>query len=363
MEGPASPESPLNLTQCVPDAKSGKRCLQPKSVPCLFQWNNYLKKTPRPGVWERSARLSQTAATVAEDDDNSNVAKDEPSSGCIDLAPDSTPIFEDHDYAASSFIVVGPMRYENMTREIEELRQQLQSHPLTHTFGLQRFASSPEDTRDYNHAYGPCVSQAEVKKLSADRCREMKEIQKLEKIRLKNPTDRQSIAEVSVQKASSNAQRNTRLMEEAIVDFQRNKLEDIKCIFTDFITVEMLFHAKALEIYSHTVQSLEAIDLHRDLEMFSGRICTQDFLSSRVDSPLSGQPLYHGPHHSTSTRGPLRELQGPEAESIPRPRSTLSRQRHMEEEPEKEEEELDAEALPTRRSYTQHYAQARRWIN
>uniref|UniRef100_A0AAV2MMN8 Uncharacterized protein n=3 Tax=Knipowitschia caucasica TaxID=637954 RepID=A0AAV2MMN8_KNICA len=139
--------------------KSGKRFLQPKSVPCLFHWNNYLKKTQRPGVWERRPRVSQTAVAAAEDDVNANVdivTDDEPSSGCIELAPDSTPIIEDHDYAASSFIVVDRMKYENMTREIEELRQQLESHHLTHRFGLQRFASSPEDIRYYTRfpSYG-----------------------------------------------------------------------------------------------------------------------------------------------------------------------------------------------------------------
>ncbi|KAK7881854.1 hypothetical protein WMY93_030263 [Mugilogobius chulae] len=134
-------------------------------------------------------------------------------------------------------------------------------------------------------AYGDIVKnkRAELKKFSADRSREMKEIQKLEKIRLKNPADRQSIsqAEVSVQKASNNAQRSTRLMEDAIMDFQKNKLEDIKTIFTDFVTVEMLFHAKALEIYTHTFHNLEAMELHRDLELFSSRVRLQ------TSSPLS----------------------------------------------------------------------------
>uniref|UniRef100_A0A8C6UDA1 Uncharacterized protein n=1 Tax=Neogobius melanostomus TaxID=47308 RepID=A0A8C6UDA1_9GOBI len=44
-------------------------------------------------------------------------------------------------------------------------------------------------------AYGDIIKnkRAELKKFGADRNREMKEIQKLEKIRLKNPADRQSI--------------------------------------------------------------------------------------------------------------------------------------------------------------------------
>lgn len=38
-------------------------------------------------------------------------------------------------------------------------------------------------------------------------------------------------------------------------------------IFTDFITVEMIFHAKALEVYTHTYHSLEELDVQKDLEV------------------------------------------------------------------------------------------------
>ncbi|XP_010778240.1 protein FAM92B-like, partial [Notothenia coriiceps] len=81
-------------------------------------------------------------------------------------------------------------------------------------------------------AYGEVVKnkRADLKKFSTDLNRELKEIQKLEKIRLRNPADRQSIsqAEVNAQKASNNAQRSIRQLEESITDFQRQKLEDIK---------------------------------------------------------------------------------------------------------------------------------------
>ena len=38
-------------------------------------------------------------------------------------------------------------------------------------------------------------------------------------------------------------------------------------IFADFVTVEMLFHSKALEVYAHTLQNLETIDVYKDLEV------------------------------------------------------------------------------------------------
>ncbi|XP_071780202.1 CBY1-interacting BAR domain-containing protein 2-like [Centroberyx gerrardi] len=155
-------------------------------------------------------------------------------------------------------------------------------------------------------AYGDIVKnkRADLKKFSADRNRELKELQKLEKIRLKNPADRQSIsqAEVNAQKATNSAQRSTRQLEETINDFQRQKLEDVKRIFTDFITVEMLFHAKALEVYTHTFQNLEAMDIHKDLELFNGRIRMSDPLSGTLDTPLTSHSASSMSRHASPTR-------------------------------------------------------------
>uniref|UniRef100_A0A7N6ACN0 Family with sequence similarity 92 member B n=1 Tax=Anabas testudineus TaxID=64144 RepID=A0A7N6ACN0_ANATE len=118
-------------------------------------------------------------------------------------------------------------------------------------------------------AYGDIVKnkRAELKNLSTDLNKELKELQKLDKLRVRNPADRQSIAEVNVQKSSHNAQRSIRQLEDSITDFQRQKLDDIKKIFTDFITVEMLFHAKALEVYTHTYHNLEEMNPQKDLEV------------------------------------------------------------------------------------------------
>uniref|UniRef100_A0A3B4YU08 Family with sequence similarity 92 member B n=1 Tax=Stegastes partitus TaxID=144197 RepID=A0A3B4YU08_9TELE len=161
----------------------------------------------------------------------------------------------------------------------------------------------------------------DLKKFNADLKREMKQLRQLEKIRLRDPADRQSIAEVNAQKASNNAQRSIRQLEETITDFQRQKLEDIKRIFTDFITVEMLFHAKALEVYTHTYQNLEAMDTEKDLQS----------------------------------------------------RNTFQHQRAVEETPEQEEEDEEEEEEEdsgsetedgqhtTRQSYAAQYAQMHRW--
>ncbi|MGH0115727.1 UNVERIFIED_CONTAM: hypothetical protein FKN15_046912 [Acipenser sinensis] len=66
---------------------------------------------------------------------------------------------------------------------------------------------------------------------------------------------KQKRAEASAQKASAEASRTTRQLEETIK------------IFSDFLTIEMLFHAKALEVYSSTFQNLENFDMEKDLEV------------------------------------------------------------------------------------------------
>uniref|UniRef100_A0A3Q3MW88 Protein FAM92B-like n=1 Tax=Mastacembelus armatus TaxID=205130 RepID=A0A3Q3MW88_9TELE len=90
---------------------------------------------------------------------------------------------------------------------------------------------------------------------------------------------------LNAQKFSNSAQRRSRQVEDIVTDFQRQKLEDVKRVFTDFITVEMLFHAKALEVYTHTYHNLEAMNTQKDLELFSGRIRMSE--SGHLDTPLS----------------------------------------------------------------------------
>uniref|UniRef100_A0A3P8QRH2 THAP domain-containing protein 1 n=1 Tax=Astatotilapia calliptera TaxID=8154 RepID=A0A3P8QRH2_ASTCA len=38
-------------------SSSGKRCLQPKVVPSLFHWNNFSKKTERPGLYNITTQM------------------------------------------------------------------------------------------------------------------------------------------------------------------------------------------------------------------------------------------------------------------------------------------------------------------
>lgn len=59
------------------------------------------------------------------------------------------PMPIDHDYGESPTVCVDWEQYEKLLDEIEMLRQQVQTLHLQSSFGLQRFASSPEDIRFY----------------------------------------------------------------------------------------------------------------------------------------------------------------------------------------------------------------------
>ncbi|KAG9464190.1 hypothetical protein GDO78_020332, partial [Eleutherodactylus coqui] len=150
---------------------------------------------------------------------------------------------------------------------------------------MKNMAEELAKIQDYRHAqverletkvvnplkmYGPLIKErrAEIKKFNTVRNKEIKELQKLEKLRHRAPSDRHMIsqAESSVQKASVDAARTTQQLEEVIDNFQQHKTKDLQKIFADFLTIEMIFHARALEVYSSAFHQLQDCDLERDLE-------------------------------------------------------------------------------------------------
>ncbi|VTJ51319.1 Hypothetical predicted protein [Marmota monax] len=138
--------------------------------------------------------------------------------------------------------------------------------------------------------YGAQIKQtrAEIKKFKRVQKNEIKQLEKLEKLRRKSPSDRQMISQVSVarepggqnrrqaetnvQRASVDTGRTTHQLEETVDAFQRQKLRDLQRIFSDFVTIEMVFHAKAVEVYSRAFQTLEKYSPERDLQDFRAKM-------------------------------------------------------------------------------------------
>ncbi|XP_043072953.1 protein FAM92A [Puntigrus tetrazona] len=176
--------------------------------------------------------------------------------------------------------------------------------------GMKNFADQLAKVQDYRQAeverlevkvieplkaYGNIVKtkREDLKQTQTARNREAKQMQQLEKMRQRNPSDRQIIsqAESELQRATMDATRTTRQLEETIDDFEKQKIRDIKKILGEFVTVEMAFHAKALEIYTTAYQHIQNVDEEGDLEVFRNSLHPPDYQSRleivRANSKLS----------------------------------------------------------------------------
>ncbi|KAG5306068.1 PREDICTED: protein FAM92A1-A isoform X3 [Acromyrmex echinatior] len=110
----------------------------------------------------------------------------------------------------------------------------------------------------------------DVKNTFAARDRELTRRRHLDKVRERNPRNRQMIsqAESELTKASIEVSRVVKGLEEQIDSFERRKLHDLKSILLDFVTVELSFHTKALELLTKAYQDVAAIDEVKDIEDF-----------------------------------------------------------------------------------------------
>uniref|UniRef100_A0A8C5UZH4 CBY1 interacting BAR domain containing 1 n=1 Tax=Microcebus murinus TaxID=30608 RepID=A0A8C5UZH4_MICMU len=168
--------------------------------------------------------------------------------------------------------------------------------------GLKNFADEFAKLQDYRQAeverleakvveplkaYGTIVKMKrdDLKATLTARNREAKQLTQLERTRQRNPSDRHvivSFAETELQRATMDATRTTRHLEETIDNFEKQKIKDIKTIFSEFITIEMLFHGKALEVYTAAYQNIQKIDEDEDLEVFRNSLYPPEY-SSRLD--------------------------------------------------------------------------------
>ncbi|XP_039075093.1 protein FAM92A isoform X4 [Hyaena hyaena] len=131
--------------------------------------------------------------------------------------------------------------------------------------GLKNFAEEFAKLQDYR--------QAEVERLEAKVVEPLKAYGTIVKMKR---------AETELQRATMDATRTTRHLEETIDNFEKQKIKDIKTIFSEFITIEMLFHGKALEVYTAAYQNIQKIDEEEDLEVFRNSLYPPDY-SSRLD--------------------------------------------------------------------------------
>ncbi|KAL0961717.1 hypothetical protein UPYG_G00330770 [Umbra pygmaea] len=193
--------------------------------------------------------------------------------------------------------------------------------------GMKQFADNLAKVQDYRQAeverleakvveplksYGSLVKikREDLKTTQSARNRESKQIQQLEKMRQRNPSDRQTIAESDLQRAAIESARTTRQLEENIDVFQKQKIQDIKKIFGAFLTVEMSFHAKALEVYTTAYQNIQNVEEDEDLEVFRS-CCTPDHQSHYRNSRANSNTSLDGTSSTLSKPGSCQQSRTP----------------------------------------------------
>ncbi|XP_035287380.1 CBY1-interacting BAR domain-containing protein 1 [Anguilla rostrata] len=218
--------------------------------------------------------------------------------------------------------------------------------------GLKHFADQLSKVQDYRQAeverleakvieplksYGTIVKlkREDLKATQAARNREAKQMQQLERMRQRNPSDRQIIsqAESELQRATMDATRTTRQLEETIDEFEKQKIRDIKKIFGEFVTVEMTFHAKALEVYTNAYQHMQNVDEEQDLEVFRSWLHPPDYQSRLEIVRANSKTSLNRTGSTLSKSGTLQQ-----------PRTPIQ-QRNIEDDEDDDEEEDDDDDL------------------
>ncbi|XP_043288693.1 protein FAM92A isoform X3 [Venturia canescens] len=110
----------------------------------------------------------------------------------------------------------------------------------------------------------------DVRNTFTARDRELTRRSQLDKLRGKNPRNRQLIseAESELMKATIEVTRVVKGLEDQIDTFEKRKLHDLKNILGDFVRIELSFHTKAVELLTKAYQDIAEIDEIKDLEEF-----------------------------------------------------------------------------------------------
>ncbi|XP_051158366.1 CBY1-interacting BAR domain-containing protein 1-B [Leptopilina boulardi] len=128
-------------------------------------------------------------------------------------------------------------------------------------------------------------AREDVKNTFSVQEKEFNRRRQLDKIRERNPKNRQLIsqAETELIKASMEMTRVVKGLEEQIDSFEKQKLHDVKSILLDFITIELCFHTKAVELLTKGFQDISDIDEVKDLQEFREVMQIPNFMT-RIDA-------------------------------------------------------------------------------
>ncbi|CAH0726028.1 unnamed protein product, partial [Brenthis ino] len=117
-------------------------------------------------------------------------------------------------------------------------------------------------------------AREELKHTMHVREKEMARKKVLDKARERQPFNRQQVtyAESELLKASAEMSRTAKGLSEQTEFFEKRKLLQLKTLLSDFVMIEMTFHAKAVELLTVAYQQIANINDKADLENFKRKL-------------------------------------------------------------------------------------------
>ncbi|OON23333.1 hypothetical protein X801_00755, partial [Opisthorchis viverrini] len=128
--------------------------------------------------------------------------------------------------------------------------------------------------------------QANLKTENAARKKEISSRRKLER---STTAEQTRLAEIQLHNSIIDANRSADKLERCVVEFEARRLKGLKNILKDFIQIEMLWHAKALETLSEAFNVLQNLQEESDLMDFRATLMRST--SSVFSQAISRQTL------------------------------------------------------------------------
>ena len=117
-------------------------------------------------------------------------------------------------------------------------------------------------------------AREDLRKHATAHMKELNEHKSLERLKVKSPNQNFKVAqaETRFQKAADEANRSIQILNDQVTSFHRQKASDLKQIFGDFMLSEMMFYAKALEVYTTGYQELMKVNVDNEVEAIQGSL-------------------------------------------------------------------------------------------
>ncbi|XP_062524326.1 CBY1-interacting BAR domain-containing protein 1 isoform X3 [Bombyx mori] len=183
-------------------------------------------------------------------------------------------------------------------------------------------------------------AREEVKHAMNVRDKELARKKVLDKARERQPFNRQQVtyAESEFMKTSAEMSRSAKSLSEQTEFFEKRKLQQLKNLLSDFVTIEMAFHAKAVELLTVGYQQIDEINDKADLENFRRKLRSPEKQVSTGISARSSSLASLMTHSPVNNEDPaaVRKLRTPEKSGVTRSSSLAALMNHS---PSKDEDE------------------------